>query len=136
MFHGIWWVLSVYKIKIKSCIKYVNLKIQQQKISKLRLKGKKLKDEKMKDLHSHGGQVKSQWNSLRLRRGKIKKKKECNSLAKMFVFFFSCCRYCPQNITKTQANVGQTNSDKNNLNNNLEFGKVNTISKLQIQDTP
>lgn len=54
----------------------------------MRLKGKKLKDEKMKDLHSHGGQVKSQWNSLRLRRGKIKKKKECNSLAKMFVFFF------------------------------------------------
>lgn len=27
MFHGIWWVPSVYKIKIKSCMKYMNLKI-------------------------------------------------------------------------------------------------------------
>lgn len=91
----------------------------------------------MKDLHSHGGQVKSQWNILRLRRGKIKKKKECNSLAKMFVFFFLHVADTVHRILqKTQANVGQTNSDKNNLNNNLEFGKVNTISKLQIQDTP
>ena len=64
-----------------------------------------------------------------------KKKKECNSLAKMFVFFH-VADTVHSILQKTQANVGQTNSDKNNLNNNLEFGKVNTISKLQIQDTP
>lgn len=37
---------------------------------------------------------------------------------------------------KTQTNIGQPNSDKNNLNNDLDFGKVNTTSKLKIQDIP
>lgn len=65
-----------------------------------------------------------------------KKEKECNSLAKMFVFFFfSVADTVHRILQKPKQTLSQTNSDKNNLNNNLEFGKVNTISKLKIQDT-
>lgn len=48
----------------------------------------------------------------------------------------SCCNTVHSILQKTQTNIGQPNSDKNNLNNDLDFGKVNTISKLKIQDTP
>ena len=102
----------------------------------MKLKGKKLKDEKMKHLQSHGGKIKSKWNSLRPRRGKKKKKKKCIGLAKMFVWVLHVADTVHSILQKTQTNIGQPNSDKNNLNNDLDFGKVNTISKLKIQDTP
>lgn len=92
----------------------------------------------MKDLQSYGGKIKSKWNSLRPRRGKQKekKKKECIGLAKTFVWVFHVADTVYTILQKIQTNIGQPNSDKNNLNNDLEFGKINTISKLQIQDTP
>ena len=101
----------------------------------MKLKGKKLKDEKMKHLQSHGGKIKSKWNSLRPKREK-KKKKKCIGLAKMFVWVLHVADTVHSILQKTQTNIGQPNSDKNNLNNDLDFGKVNTISKLKIQDTP
>ena len=72
--------------------------------------------------------------------GEAKKKKECFGLAKMFVWVFHVADTVYTILRKIQTNVGQPNNDKKKktkkLNNELEFGKVNTISKLQTQDTP
>ena len=78
----------------------------------MKLKGKKLKVEKMKDLESHGGKIKSKWNSLRPRRGKKKKKKEFIGLAKMFVWVFHVADTVYTILRKIQTNVGQPNTDK------------------------
>ena len=89
----------------------------------------------MKHLQSHG--EKSRVNGIvwDLGEGK-KKKKKCIGLAKMFVWVLHVADTVHSILQKTQTNIGQPNSDKNNLNNDLDFGKVNTISKLKIQDTP
>ena len=90
----------------------------------------------MKHLQSHG--EKSRVNGIvwDLGEGKKKKKKKCIGLAKMFVWVLHVADTVHSILQKTQTNIGQPNSDKNNLNNDLDFGKVNTISKLKIQDTP
>lgn len=82
-----------------------------------------------------GEKIKSKWNSLTPRRGN-KNKKERVGLAKMFVWVFHVADNVHSILQKTQTNIGQPNSDKNNLNNDLDFGKVNTTSKLKIQDIP